>query len=807
MAPAQPRTKHFATAASTSSASSSSLSPLSSTFRASKRIANMSAQPSGDGPEHSQEREPAPSANKRRRIGLACNACRMRKSRCDGHRPSCSSCVSLDLYCQYESSESSTNVIVRKDYMSDLDHRMAAMERTVQRLNDVLKGHLTPCADGRSSSPARTSHQCAPALQPVRADLNETCVTGLEEPQDEDAATNGMAMTFVEEHTSAFFGESSNINFTQLLLRAVATARHSRAEVPGLKADLGVVDDAHVANLPHGRSHSTAPSTTTLDTSITSLPTVPDMNSLLDMYFSTVGVVFPFIYEEMTRKTYAECLDNGFTRARRTWLGTLNMVFAMANMLDRDNFPSAKKRFERSEVFYRRAVGLCGELSKHVISLEIVHYLVLVVLYCQGTQRSVQAWNIHGLLTRSAMALGLHSAVASKDLDPIQEEYRRRTWIVIYCMDKVLSAAFGRPASISDEQAINRQPSSRLYRTPSMVDTGIDVPGDFLAVSFELYQVMSKSLVKQYSANVERRENDPDDLVALQASVEFRKTLRMWAASLPPYLGLCEPQSDILAESTQVNRLRVILTLRYHNLSILVHRPLLSATIGHLFQKSTAIDNPPYFVQLAMAEAQECIRSAESTIDIAYTVVTADSTSKNNLGVWYFTLYYVFTASLVVSARLLWSQHERNQIDVAAINHSKRLLKRAETIFQHLDYENSLVLSCWKYIHQLSAMCNYNGKSTCSHYRQQSPMWLIDRESGVSNTCEGNPEEVPTSTAARSDAPSNPASVTDPFVTMPLDADDIEVYQLFASEMFDPSIFENNAYGVNGTSTWENMMC
>ena len=36
--------------------------------------------------------------------------------------------------------------------------------------------------------------------------------------------------------------------------------------------------------------------------------------------------------------------------------------------------------------------------------------------------------------------------------------------------------------------------------------------------------------------------------------------------------------------------------------------------------------------------------------------------------------------------------------------------------------------------------------------------------------------------------------VADPFATIPLDASDLEVYQLFASEMFDPSIFENNTY-------------
>jgi hypothetical protein len=41
-----------------------------------------------------------------------------------------------------------------------------------------------------------------------------------------------------------------------------------------------------------------------------------------------------------------------------------------------------------------------------------------------------------------------------------------------------------------------------------------------------------------------------------------------------------------------------------------------------------------------MAEAQECIKSAESTIEIAYAILIADLTNKNNLGVWYFSLYY-----------------------------------------------------------------------------------------------------------------------------------------------------------------------
>ena len=150
---------------------------------------------------------------------------------------------------------------------------------------------------------------------------------------------------------------------------------------------------------------------------------------------------------------------------------------------------------------------------------------------------------------------------------------------------------------------------------------------------------MSSSLATQYATNVEESDTDQDDMASLKASGELRKRLRVWVASLPLILQLCAPGSDMLSENTQVNRLRVILTLRYHNLGILIHKPLLSATISQIFTKDNA-SGLPYLTQLAMAEAHECMRSAETTINIVHTIITVDPTSRNNLGVGFFTLYY-----------------------------------------------------------------------------------------------------------------------------------------------------------------------
>ncbi|GKZ36707.1 hypothetical protein AbraIFM66950_007882, partial [Aspergillus brasiliensis] len=590
--------------------------------------------------EHGRESalDSGPPASKRRRIGLACNACRTRKSRCDGQRPSCSSCISLGFDCFYEPSESATNIIVRKGYVSDLEQRLASVEHKLERLNDVLRGHLSPCPTNYACRPASST----PAREPVVTRAKETNATGLEEPQDEDASTNGMAMTFIEEQSSAFFGESSNINFTQLLLRGIAAVHRASPAVTSAIDKDSALRETIVASVSQGHSYNpAAASLTHLDSPPTALPSVEEMDSLLDIYFDTAGAVFPFIHEETMRKTYTECRHNGFIRARRTWLGTLNMMFAIASSFDRDRVASAKKRFEKSNVFYKRALELCGDLSRRVISLEMVHYLLLVVIHCQGSQRSVQAWNNHGLVIRSAIALGLHSDTTGRTVDPVQKDYRRRTWVIIYCLDKILSVAFGRPASIPDEQVVGREPVHGLSPCSSGSQSILDLPGEFLAVSFRLYQVMGKSLINQYGANLEDSDLEPDDMASLKASGELRKMLQIWAASLPSHLRLCEPESSILLHNSPANRFRVILTLRYHNLAILIHKPLLSATIRHLFRtESAAVGSPPYLIRLAMAEAHECIRAAQLTIEMVHSIICTDPTSKNNLGAWFFTLYY-----------------------------------------------------------------------------------------------------------------------------------------------------------------------
>lgn len=56
--------------------------------------------------------------------------------------------------------------------------------------------------------------------------------------------------------------------------------------------------------------------------------------------------------------------------------------------------------------------------------------------YLQGTQKSVQAWTIHGLAVKAAFQLGLHSKHATGAFSPLDQETRRRTWYACIVLDR-----------------------------------------------------------------------------------------------------------------------------------------------------------------------------------------------------------------------------------------------------------------------------------------------------------------------------------------------------------------------------------
>lgn len=93
--------------------------------------------------------------------------------------------------------------------------------------------------------------------------------------------------------------------------------------------------------------------------------------SLIQQYFHKTGQLLPFIHQPSFCETYFQMKKHNFTKVRRTWLGLLNIVLAIATSLSTEGDMPPEKRIQESDVYYQRANGLCDRDSKRNASLEM----------------------------------------------------------------------------------------------------------------------------------------------------------------------------------------------------------------------------------------------------------------------------------------------------------------------------------------------------------------------------------------------------------------------------------------------------
>lgn len=102
------------------------------------------------------------------------------------------------------------------------------------------------------------------------------------------------------------------------------------------------------------------------------LPPDHETQRLLRCYFSNTGMLFPFIDKQSFLETYDRVrLENFRKDVRRTWLGLLNMILAMAVCTASCPDEGASDQFQQSEIYFRRAQELCKSQILRGTTLEI----------------------------------------------------------------------------------------------------------------------------------------------------------------------------------------------------------------------------------------------------------------------------------------------------------------------------------------------------------------------------------------------------------------------------------------------------
>lgn len=123
--------------------------------------------------------------------------------------------------------------------------------------------------------------------------------------------------------------------------------------------------------------------------------------------------------------------------------------------------------------------------------------------------------------------------------------------------------------------------------------------------------------------------------------IKFEQKLLAWQRTLPATLLLV--QLDDLRSTTvcQANlRLRFILTVRYLNLRILTHRPVLCKYLDILGRPRPELEQLDTLRRIGASSIHICAESALDIISMMHEVLTATNPPRHLLGAWWFTLYY-----------------------------------------------------------------------------------------------------------------------------------------------------------------------
>lgn len=126
-----------------------------------------------------------------------------------------------------------------------------------------------------------------------------------------------------------------------------------------------------------------------------------------------------------------------------------------------------------------------------------------------------------------------------------------------------------------------------------------------------------------------------------------------WESMLPGGLSIIQPnevaqrlaQDEPASPSHLALKLQMVLTLRFLNVRLLLHRAVLVRTLGSNGVAAFVDHEIALLQHVGPSSTKTCLDSAVHTLDLVHATVTSPGSHKEVLGAWWFSLYYSKTFS------------------------------------------------------------------------------------------------------------------------------------------------------------------
>ncbi|KAF5342022.1 hypothetical protein D9611_002055 [Ephemerocybe angulata] len=518
---------------------------------------------------------------KKRRIQRACDICRRKKIRCDGvQMPGnrCSNCIAYSFDCSYI--EAAKKRGPPKGYVESLETRLEKLEKLLRRLcpDDNLLRELDSTLDhpnpGASSNSVFSAGRTAAAVALAKGSQGMAALEDAVVHEEDNAhliLADNLKQLSLDPVDYRFFGKSSGAMLIQ-------TAIELKNEYTGSDHDIRKTQDVLGTKREEFWSPHPWERNTSKHKNVNYTFPEPDLvTALIDIYFQHVNLYLPLLH----RPTFEKLVADGCHYENDSFASTLLLVCAIGARFSDDprvlldGEPSSHsagwKWFEQVQMVKKSLLA--------PPSLYDLQFYCLSVQFLQGSSAPQSCWTMVGIGIRLAQDVGAHRRKSRGGVITAEDELWKRAFWMLVCMDRMVSAALGRPCAIQDEDFDLEMPiecDDEYWDHPDPEQRWKQPPGKpSLITAFILYlklnQVLAFSLRTIYSINKSKillgfvGQQWEQHIVA-----ELDSALNKWVDSVPDHL-----RWDPNREDFNFFNQSVVLYAAYYHIQILIHRPFI----------------------------------------------------------------------------------------------------------------------------------------------------------------------------------------------------------------------------------------
>ncbi|PKC70121.1 hypothetical protein RhiirA1_455197 [Rhizophagus irregularis] len=609
-------------------------------------------------------------AIKRKRLTQACDACRKKKVKCSGDKPSCNNCTRLGTTCTYLPSTRKRGP--RVGLVESLEKRLQQMEKLLQPLKEQgivdtpedKKPIKKPRLDSKNtetdnsnipvnpynerhsqqsfssqtefinifSQPPQTEQQQQHSQQKQTSNIDSSNnITNEEEEEEEE-----------EEEDLIFFGNSA---------AAPGYVNQREAFVhcdrdPPIKSEPSEINE-HSSPTEFSNSAENIPIYSPI-TSIVSnrnngLPPEDIVEHLVACYFRHIDIQTSMFHEATFMRQLRQNKISPFL---------IYAICAVTAKYSEHQSIVQKLPYMSGEPFAAIAITkyLFGTFDNP--SVENVQGLILITTHMYGVGKGPSAWMYTGLAVRMAQELGLHKVdeAGSKPNSEgifIQNEVRRRTFWACFRLDRLAACALGRPTLIDEDDCDVRLPCNETiwnlehpFESP-LIDEIFKEDHIKRGTRLSLTNIGMGACLVSVTALLGRvcqhvnRSKPYDALPPWDSNSKFAELeneLDTWYKSLTPhYTYTRERMQQLMADGTGTTF--TLVHLLYYSAIVVLNRPNLIS-----LQNNEVMDCHINFMQ---ASAKRCCTASKVISSIAEDIV------RYGCHICSFALYPVFVTTTI----------------------------------------------------------------------------------------------------------------------------------------------------------------